>query len=209
MNAKGHKAVAIATASLIFLPQDNIHYNIEIIDHIMSYFHAFNIYISNEILQGEFWKTPLLFFILLLGAKLPDSDLLMKYLLSPEVAKKRYLYHRQITHSILFLGIIVYLAIENLNIYLYIFSLGIFSHIIADILTGSVPIVLWGTYIKRYRFFTRFGVDAQLPLPDDVIKIIKNFFVKLGDKYLYPIFFYPGVFMVTSLTTYNLFKGQY
>jgi len=97
-------------------------------------------------------------FIYYLGIRFPDIDLLLKKFLNKKTAKLRYLYHRQITHSF-FLTIIGLFYFSN-NLYLVIFFYGILTHLIADMLTGSVPLFLTGKYYKTLSLFSlRIGID--------------------------------------------------
>ena len=101
----------------------------------------------------------LLFLITLAGAYFPDLDLKLAFLFDDPKKRKRYLYHRQTTHSLLLCLAAAGIAVKTNNPYLFFFSLGWASHLFGDMLTGSVPILLWG---KGYSPFSRVGIDRFL-----------------------------------------------
>jgi membrane-bound metal-dependent hydrolase YbcI (DUF457 family) len=97
-------------------------------------------------------------FFFFLGIKFPDIDLLLKNYMPSSISNLRYLYHRQFTHSIL-LVLFAFLVFNN-NIYSVIFVYGILTHLIADMITGSVPLFFNGVYYKSFNPFTlRIGID--------------------------------------------------
>lgn len=118
------------------------------------------------------------------ASKIIDQDLKFAAILPKDMRSKRYLYHRQITHSlILWLGFllygmygadIAYLRPGNMefiisNYYIFFFAVGGLTHLFADMLTGSIPILLWGKYGRGLRI----GIN---------IDSTKKLLVKLGDK---------------------------
>lgn len=62
------------------------------------------------------------------------------------------------------------------------FAIGGLSHLLADMLTGSVPIFLWGKYGRGFRI----GLN---------IEVTKKMFVYLGDKLYLPMIL-GGMFLV-------------
>lgn len=124
---------------------------------------------------STFTETVIPIISVMIGAKLPDLDLKLKHLLPKDLQNKRYLYHRQFTHSLLlWLGIGYYSYISNF-VPLFYLVLGVMTHLIADMLTGSIPIGIYGRYKKP---FSRIGLN---------INITKQFFVKLGDILYVPM----------------------
>jgi hypothetical protein len=78
---------------------------------------------------------------------------------------KHYLYHRQITHSvllhlILFMGSFFFLGSNSYVIILFMFSFGIWTHLIMDFFTGSIPLLFKAPYYKK---FHRIGITTFLP----------------------------------------------
>ncbi len=132
------------------------------------------------------------------ASKIIDQDLKFAFFLPKDLKNKRYLYHRQITHSLLLWTIILYLGLFgfnsnlqnilnlnfNINYYIFFFAIGGFSHLIADMLTGSIPIFLWGKYKRGFRI----GLN---------IDITKKLFVMLGDKLSIPISML-GIYLIFS-----------
>jgi hypothetical protein len=98
-----------------------------------------------------------LFFLTILGSRFPDLDLKLKGIFgnSPQ-----YVYHRQLTHSLTLLFLGFYFSIYIENIFLFFFFFGVASHLLGDMLTGSIPIFFTGAY---YNFFSRIGTDRFLP----------------------------------------------
>lgn len=108
------------------------------------------------------------------GLTLPDIDLKLKYFYSGKERSERFRYHRQFTHSILLTAILTYISIYQIdNVYmstlLFSLTLGIITHQIGDILTGSIPILFYGPYYVR---FSRFGITIILP------KFLHKYFTK-------------------------------
>jgi len=150
MNKPGHVLTSIAFFSLY---QKDYRYFFDILPDI--HWEKTVVYYNHV-----FLVSPLTFFLLLgltvIGGITPDIDLKFKYVFNDEKGKKRYLYHRQITHSlILWLGLFFYSAYTK-NPYMFYFSLGGLSHLFGDMITGSVPVLLWGKY---YNYFSRIGLD--------------------------------------------------
>jgi len=91
------------------------------------------------------------------GIRFPDLDLIIKKF-SNHLKNHRYLYHRQLTHSI-FLSLFILFYFYK-NIFIFYFIYGMITHLIADIITGSVPIFLTGKYYKTFNIFQwRLGID--------------------------------------------------
>lgn len=112
---------------------------------------------------GEIPEFLLLFAMTLLGAYFPDLDLKLASFFGDRRGEKRYLYHRQITHSLALCLAALYFSAIFHNPYLFFFSLGWLSHLAGDMLTGSVPVLLWG---KGYSFFSRIGLDRFVMFVD-------------------------------------------
>jgi len=102
----------------------------------------------------------------LLGSYIPDIDLKFKHFFSKDT--KYWVYHRQITHSLLiWVGLFIYLLfnqqnIINLNfggVYFILlgFVTGALSHLVADMITGTIPIFLKGNFKIKNIFNARFG----------------------------------------------------
>lgn len=113
--------------------------------------------LNNNILEVMSFTTPfdsILFLIAFyIGITLPDIDLLFKNMFGDPDGKKRYLYHRQITHSIVLWIALFYISITQhdfvWSIGLLGLSLGVFTHLIGDMVTGSVPLFLHADYRKQ------------------------------------------------------------
>lgn len=182
MDGKGHLGMAVAS-SVIYL---------EYFSSFKFYHHADYFYI---LYHSPTFYTVLGFLIAIFAGKLPDYDL---YLVNnPSDWRERVRYHRQITHSLL-LGLValVYLLYlkggEEPADTLYIdmfgyFVFGFLSHIVADILTGTVPIFLWADNRKTW---LRIGIR---------INGLKTFFVSLG-VVLSPVFVIAGIYDIYTVT---------
>lgn len=132
------------------------------------------------------------------ASKIIDQDLKLAFFLPKDMRHKRYLYHRQITHSLFLWLMVLYFGLfgfnsnmtniinldYSINYYIMFFAIGGISHLIADMLTGSIPIFLWGKYKRGFRI----GLNIDLT---------KKLFVKLGDTLSIPISLL-GVYLVFS-----------
>jgi len=104
--------------------------------------------------------------LLIVGSKFPDIDLKLKKILPESLKDKRYYYHRQFTHSIL-LWILISFFIYSLNIHTefkivsYMFIFGVLTHLVADMLTGTIPVFFYGTYRKGAK--NRIGISSFFP----------------------------------------------
>ena len=147
MYKKAHRNLAIG--SFIALPAILDKYNI-----LYNFNYMFNNYTIIHI--------GILLLLTIFGATIPDWDLKLKYVYHDYSGKKQYLYHRQITHSLFIWILFGYLSYNLNNIYLFYFVVGVYTHLIADMLTGSIPILFYGRY---YDYFSRIGLDRFYPKP--------------------------------------------
>ncbi len=178
MLKKSHRGLAVAIAPLLFIKVNNVEAsNFEIINLIIN---NYNLMVT-EISKISFFL-PLYLIVYFYGSTFPDIDHNFKYFYKKEDWNKRYLYHRQTTHSILLLIIMfIYSLLYGYNvfgIYTYLItalSLGMFAHILGDMITGSVP---WFFYAPYYRKFSRIGITIFLP------KIIHPVFTDKFPKYI-------------------------
>ena len=161
MNLKGHVSQAVlAFGSLPYMGKALRHYNLcgdlRICDTLLLFIDKAKLDFSN------IYSIPLTLAFLMLtlfGAKFPDLDLLLSPLFDRGTGMRRYRYHRQLTHSVLLWGVTMWYALYTYNVFLFYFAIGGIVHLLGDMLTGSVPWLLWG----RYRnFFTRVGIDRLL-----------------------------------------------
>jgi hypothetical protein len=177
MNIKGHLSTSILIYSSI--PLVLLHSNIK---------NPTLISIANDLILPNYYYigishistliTALIhLFIFILGVRTPDLDLYFKYLYQ-KGNRQQYRYHRQITHSLLLYTILLYISIHFNNSYLLFYIIGVFTHLIADMLTGSIPILFWGAY---YSYFSRIGITTIIPKP--LSSTISKYIVKLADKY--------------------------
>jgi hypothetical protein len=107
----------------------------------------------------------------LLGSIIPDIDLKFKYLYNDPDGNKHYLYHRQITHSLILWLLGFFYSVYFDNIFLFYFTLGGLSHLFGDMITGSIPVFLWGKY---YNFWSRIGIDRIYKNPKFYAKAAKK-----------------------------------
>lgn len=138
-----------------------------------------------------------------ISSTLPDKDFLLKVFYHKDKRNLTYLYHRQLTHSILLFLLILYFIPKNLSSEIdyaifYGFIYGVGSHLIADMLTGTIPILFNGSY---YSYFTRIGLITFLP------KTCHDFFTKklsiISDNNLW-IYFVLLIFNILfTLNYYN------
>lgn len=196
MLKKSHRALAVAISPLFFIKVENINAtNFEIINVIIN---KYNIMVDT--LLSISIILPLFLIIYLFSSTLPDIDHKFKYFYKKEDWSKRYLYHRQTTHSILlvvsiFIWSLLY-GFYYMGPYSYLVtavSLGIFAHILGDVITGSVP---WLLYAPYYRRFQRIGITIFLPRI--IHPVFTDKFPKFIDKNIYKIFI--PMFLFTTFT---------
>lgn len=156
MNKQGH--FLVGAASLVGLK----HLEIEGFENVIN-----NIYTTDTYLAMVVFTLLFMF-----GSILPDYDYKFKHLYSKETPY--WVYHRQITHSLvgfLGLGFYLYLNINNSDFFILGFALvgGVLTHLLADMITGTVPLWTHGNYNSKklltYRVgFKLFGKEGNKTL---------------------------------------------
>jgi hypothetical protein len=118
--------------------------------------------------------------LIFLGSLIPDSDFKLFGWL-PQFNKNRYWeYHRQITHSLLiWLPLLVYGYLYNF--YIFWACIGVMTHLIPDIITGSIPFLSFWNKGYNDKFpkrigFKLFGKNGNVIL----INVLENFSKKGG-----------------------------
>ena len=143
--------------------------------------------------------------ITLMGGLFPDIDFKFKYLMSDENKNKAYLYHRQITHSLLlWLGILGFSIYER-NIYVFFFVFGVMVHLIGDMLTGSIPIFLYGKY---YNHFSRIGIDRITFILGSNKNKLNKIIAQLGEIAA-PICIIAAIIFITKLQNIYHYKSLF
>lgn len=166
MKKLGHKYFAIATLPFAFIKFgviENEYINkIKPLNEIISNQNDIFNSLSN-ISYNSLLIIPAVF-LYFAGVRVPDLDMKLRVFFKKEERSLLYLYHRQFTHSLfLYLSmflLLLYYTNNPLAVLPLFFLYGIFSHLIADMLTGSVPWGLYGHYGKR---ISRFGITTFLP----------------------------------------------
>jgi hypothetical protein len=198
MNYIGHKATAILMFPLIVFPIQNLNFDninneiiyngVELLKNISIEF--INLTNSHPII---FISSIIAYWI---GSTLIDfiDFKIIRRLIKPENRKYPYLYHRQWTHGFLdnLILLIITIYYINTNIYIFIplmYMLGVWTHLIVDMLSGSIPIFFYGHYAKS---MTRIGINRIIP------KGFQDFFSKklpkIYDK-ISPILIGIGIFL--------------
>lgn len=135
MNYKGHISTSIlyfpGLVFTTFLVEKELDYN----------------FISNNFNSSNLELSALSIVAYLIGQEIPDKDLIIKKF--REIPQ--YTYHRQLTHSLLLWISLLVLSFYLESVLLLFLTLGVFSHLISDFLTGSIPIFLYGHYKKGFR----------------------------------------------------------
>lgn len=197
MNYLGHKATAVVLFPLIIFPiQDtNLSVDIEIIDNYLLFvqdtFKNFLTLSSNK---------PLIMLLSIImywiGSTLIDfiDFKIIRRFIPHDKRAYPYYYHRQWTHgfidNLFFLFLSLHLIQTSEAFYiLFFYFLGVWTHLIVDMLSGSIPIFFYGNYAKS---MSRIGINRIMP------KEAHEFFAKkipkLYDK-LSPVIFVIGAIL--------------
>ena len=104
MNKKGHIKFALSLSPLFFKPL-NIHLNLiekynQFVFDLKSVFIVESIKSNTVFMFSHIKLIILTLFFYLLGAIIPDIDFFFRYFFNDKNKQKRYLYHRQFTHSL-------------------------------------------------------------------------------------------------------------
>jgi membrane-bound metal-dependent hydrolase YbcI (DUF457 family) len=205
MLKRSHRAFALSLFPLTLIKINNVQAtNFEIFNLIINKYNETISLVSTV----SIW--PVLFLLAYwYGSTFPDIDHKFKYLYKKEDWHKRYLYHRQTTHSILFLSLMLILSliyseryIGHFGIIITAMSLGMFAHIIGDMMTGSVP---WLLYAPYYRRFARIGITVFLPKAAH--KVFTEKLPKYFDKnmYIFVLIFIGSVIVWLENSQYKSF----
>lgn len=171
-----HRSFALSLTPLLFISVPQVKY-------FEVYINKYNIFFSqiytNFSIENLFLIT-LFFITYFIGSTLPDIDNYLKVFYSKENKDKRYLYHRQITHGILLTTLMLFISLHYMDndisfALLLGLTLGIITHQIGDMLTGSIPILFYAPYYVR---FARLGITVFLP------KSLHYIFTEKFPKYL-------------------------
>jgi len=120
----------------------------------------------------------------------------LKIFLPPAQRRETFRYHRQITHSILlWLGLLWYSlyflpSITDFSMLLTYLSLGVITHLIGDMLTGSIPWLLYAPYYIR---FSRIGITVFLP------KVIHKIFTRTFPTWLNENLWVFGILFIINV----------
>lgn len=204
MNRKTHRAFALSLTPLIYIPLPK-----SLEKYAPKLIHTYNEF-SAELAKATqdalgLWIILLAIFLIttFISSTLPDKDFLLKIFYHKDKRHLTYLYHRQFTHSILVFLLILYFIPNYLSTPLeyalfYGFIYGVGSHLIADMSTGTIPILFNGSY---YNYFTRIGLVTFLP------KIYHEFFMKklaiISDNNLWIYFIF---FIINIIVTFNYYN---
>lgn len=200
MNKPGHDALAIT--SIIVVPLTIYYYDIPFLkQYVLDSFHLIKLESfsqKHEMLISVLFLT----FISIIGSRFPDlfDTTFIKPLYANKIKKLQeeeiknsktnktksnntfhYLWHRQWTHGLIWIPILSICIYTTNSTILFWWTIGYFSHLLGDILTGSVPLFLYGHYGK---WNSRIGIDRIFS--KFLTQKIQKFFVKLGDNLLYP-----------------------
>ena len=201
MNRIGHIKTALALSPLPFILLPHSHFMNNKITLYYNHF-AYNLrYIFLHNLSHHIIYIALGLIIYLIGAVFPDYDFILRHLYDDKDKKKRYLYHRQFTHGLLlwvslfaFVLYKYYYIHSIILFYAIIFILGILTHLIADMLTGTIPLIIYGKY---YNTFSRIGITMFFKNKKDKPSKLNQFFVKKTPEfYDKAIIFYLILFAV-------------
>lgn len=183
MLKNSHRAFAIALTP-IFTYKIELLFDIFFINQLVL---NYNKYIE-YIVTNYYLLVPVLI-TYIFASTFPDIDQRLKVFFNAENKDKRFLYHRQYTHSLLlWIGLLIFTLFYKfeyiqINILLFVFVLGVLTHLLGDMLTGSIP---WALYAPYYARFTRIGITIFLP--KTIHKIFTEIFPKWLNKYYLIVF---------------------
>ena len=191
MNKKGHIALSLA-----FVEGYNLFFN-SLPSFIQNPVFLFDLKIENA-----FYVLSLIL-LAVAGGIIPDFDLKLNVFFNDRERKKRYLYHRQLTHSLILWAGTAYYSLQTSNPYLFYFALGGISHLFGDMLTGSVPVFLWGKYYRPYRI--GLGIIYKNP----------SFYQKVAGLFDKPLMIFitvfaaPAVYFLTKPDSMRMFSSLF
>jgi len=167
MLKKSHRVFAASLTPILFIkPFDSVnisyippHFNKIIntaIDNLNEIVYSVHLFDSIVIIG--------FFIMVFIGSTVPDLDMKLKVFFKNK--NERFRYHRQFTHSLLLNLFLMFASLYYLPEYteyyflVFAFFFGIFTHLIGDMLTGSIPWLIYGHYGIR---FSRIGITVFLP----------------------------------------------
>lgn len=208
MNYIGHKASAVAMFPLMVMyplkyegniNNEYIHLTLSVLKNI--FYHFYELAYTKPYL---FLFSIIFFWIGSTVIDFIDFKIIKKFM--PEHKQKfQYYYHRQWTHgfglNLFFLILLGYLLIFHYNPYYYLLlflSLGIWTHLIVDMLSGSIPIGIYGNYNGKMK---RIGINRVVP------KSLHYIFSKKVPKFVdwsSPLLFFIGGMLFMNLNGMDL-----
>jgi len=209
MNYLGHKGVATATLPLILFPKEVLSlFNIQGYNNSIFNISSYLIDFSNNFIS-IINQHPFVFIFSIMSYWIGSTFIdfidfkIIKKLMSKEKQKSQFYYHRQWTHAlidnILYFYLSIYFLYHTENIYFYIivfYFLGVFTHLLADMITGSIPIFFYGHYAKK---MSRIGIDRFIPTSKT------TFFTKTLPKYFDRLSF---LFFIFGVVLFFYFGGN-
>ena len=195
MLKKSHRIFSFSLLPLTLIP---VCYH-EINSSILFFDNAYKSYanfLKFDSIESIFeYSVALLFYFL--GSTFPDIDMKLKFLYG---SKNRYKYHRQFTHSLVLWIVLILFLSSKLSIYNWLiiplmFSFGVLTHLIGDMITGSIPWFLYGPYYMR---FSRIGITTLLP------KNVHKIFTEVLPKWLN-----SNLYIFSIVFIFNLFFLAY
>jgi len=192
LNVKGHNQINISFFAVIVVLE--MLFPQTIVPTVSAFSSLFP---KNETMAGYeiIMAYAMIFFVFTSGAHFPDLDLNLKHIYPS--GTPNYLYHRTLlTHSfIIHLLILISVLIlprqegspqewEKIYVLIYYFELGVFTHLIGDIVTGSIPF-LGSKYVSSSIKISSFRIMGSL---NWVLYKIFIAFPKLVRYFISPIF---------------------
>lgn len=202
MKKKSHLALSISCLPLCFIEYHEVssqYINLNILNHIIINYNSIIQYVTINNWYILLYIPAIIFYFI--GVRIPDLDNYFKFFFNKADRQLTYLYHRQFTHSLLiYTGILAYILYNYNSPFILLpifFIFGILTHLLGDMLTGSIPWAIYGHYGYR---FTRIGVTIFLP--KFMHTIFTRFLVTYLDRNL-KLFIIPFVFNLYLLYLIN------
>lgn len=169
MQVKGHNQLNISFFALIIVLE--LMFQQALVPTVSAFASLFP---ANEMIKG--YETLIayimIFFVFTAGAHFPDLDLNLKHIYPS--GTPQYLFHRTLLthgfliHLIILVSVIILpqqqgspIELEKIYVMVYYFELGVFTHMIGDIVTGSVPF-LGSKYVSNSMKISNFRIMGAL-----------------------------------------------
>lgn len=205
-----HQMIGFCAVPLTLTLMPSVLENIPLFGYVVSAHNQFGLTVASQEESVRNIGLGLYAFATFCFSTFPDIDHRFKEFFPLRQQHLRYLYHRQWTHSASLWVVLLCLGLwllPKIGTPFYIWTLymgmitGVWSHLVADMLTGTIPIGLYGAYNKPA---TRIGISTFVGVGGSTDKWFRNNLPDISDRF--SMLYIPIIFALVILSVWS-YKG--